>query len=527
MAQNSIIMLLIAFVMFVGVKILFGMTKKKPGPLPPGPKGWPLLGNIADFPKPGELEWEHWLKHKDTYGPISSVTVLGTTQVILHSAELASDLFEKRSSIYSSRPKLVFPKLCRLDEIFSVISYSRELRLTRKIAHEAVGTEKLSSRYIQLQEIEAHRLLFRVLRKPDLLLDHLKVEAAAIILKLVYGYTIDPHGPDPLVQCVETAMGHFNATFAVGAWLVDVMPALLYIPEWVPGTGWKQIAKRWRATVAAAVDTPLRFGQKRHASGNLESCLVSDFYSSRSEPVSAEVEACLRSAAATAYFGGSDTTVHTMSVFFYNMTVAPEIQRKAQEEIDQIIGNSRLPEYSDRDSLPYVSAIVTESFRWYPVVPMGAPHTTDADDVVNGYHIPKGTTLIPNVWWFTHDPAVYPNPSEFNPSRYLGPNPEPDPGQYVFGYGRRICSGRYLALSSTWLTIARALAVFNISKGVDDSGREIEQAIQFEPGLVSRVAPFKATIKPRSPQHEALICQVEELYPWEQSDAGELEDITT
>lgn len=207
------------------------------------------------------------------------------------------------------------------------------------------------------------------------------------------------------------------------------------------------------------------------------------------------------------------------------MTLAPEIQRKAQEEIDQVIGNSRLPKYSDKDSLPYISAIVKESFRWHTVVPMAAPHTTDADDIVNGYYIPKGTSLLPNVWWFTHDPAVYSNPSEFNPSRFLGPNPDPDPAQYVFGYGRRICPGRYLALSSTWVTIARALAVFDIGKGVDEYGHEIEQTIKHVPGLVTRVEPFKATFKPRSPQHEALIRQSEELYPWEQGDASKLEGI--
>ncbi|GAW20575.1 hypothetical protein ANO14919_100830 [Xylariales sp. No.14919] len=525
MVSHLIASLLLSTVLVVGVKLFLGLIKGKPGPLPPGPKGWPILGNIADFPKPGELEWEHWLKHKDAYGPISSVTVLGTTQVILHDPDIASELMEKRSSINSSRPRLEFSLLCGFEHMSGFIPYNNKLRLARKLMHMSIGTEKLTSRYLDIQEKETHRLLFRVLQKPDLLFDHIKVEAAAIILKIVYGYTVDPHKHDPLVQLADEAMSCFSAVFAVGAWLVDIIPSLQYVPEWIPGTGWKQIAKQWRATVTAAVETPLRFARKRHASGTLESSMASDFYGGRNTTISEELEEGFRTSATTAYFGGSDTTVNMLCIFFFNMTLAPEIQRKAQEEIDEIIGIGRLPKYSDKGNLPYVSAIVKESFRWHAVVPMITPHTSEADNYVNGYFIPKGTSLLANAWWFTHDPAVYPNPSGFDPSRFLGPNPNPDPAQFVFGYGRRICPGRYLALSSTWLTIARALAVFDIGKGVDESGDEIEQAIKFIPGLVTRVEPFKATFKPRSPQHEALIRQAEELYPWEQGDAAELEDL--
>lgn len=129
--------------------------------------------------------------------------------------------------------------------------------------------------------------------------------------------------------------------------------------------------------------------------------------------------------------------------------------------------------------------------------------------------------------WFTHDPAVYPNPSEFDPSRYLGPNPAPDPTSHVFGYGRRVCPGQHLADSSLWLAIAKSLAAFNIGRGLDENGREIDPITQFTPtpGLVSRIDSFKATIKPRSSQHEALIRQVEELHPWEGSDADEVRNI--
>ena len=77
-------------------------------PLPPGPKGIPILGNVNDLPKPGMLECHHWLKHKDLYGPISSITVLGQTFVIINDAQIALELLRDRSAIHSGRPYMVF-----------------------------------------------------------------------------------------------------------------------------------------------------------------------------------------------------------------------------------------------------------------------------------------------------------------------------------------------------------------------------------------------------------------------------------
>jgi cytochrome P450 len=80
------------------------------------------------------------------------------------------------------------------------------------------------------------------------------------------------------------------------------------------------------------------------------------------------------------------------------MTLFPEVQRKAQEEIDRVIGSGRLPVVADRPNLPYINAIVKEILRWHPVAPMGLPHMTTEDDICEGYLIPKGAYIMPNVW---------------------------------------------------------------------------------------------------------------------------------
>ena len=80
------------------------------------------------------------------------------------------------------------------------------------------------------------------------------------------------------------------------------------------------------------------------------------------------------------------------------MMVFPDIQRKAQEEIDRVIGQDRLPTFKDRNNLPYIEATVKEVLRWHPVAPMGLPHTSTEDDICEGYLIPKGAMLLPNIW---------------------------------------------------------------------------------------------------------------------------------
>jgi hypothetical protein len=124
--------------------------------------------------------------------------------------------------------------------------------------------------------------------------------------------------------------------------------------------------------------------------------------------------------------------------------------------------------------------------------------------------------------------VTYPDPDEFRPERHLSTPDhaaEPDPRNYIFGFGRRICPGRGVADNSLFITIAQALAVFNIEKPLDADGKVIEPTIQYEAGAISHPLPYKISIKPRSEHHEKLIKSVEEMYPFEESHVEELEHV--
>ncbi|KAL1850990.1 hypothetical protein Daus18300_012724 [Diaporthe australafricana] len=342
---------------------------------------------------------------------------------------------------------------------------------------------------------------------------------------MAYGYTIEPHKRDPLVEIADQALLQFSAATVPGAWLVDTIPLLRYLPTWAPGAEFQRTAIKWKATLAELAEKPMQFVRKQMKEQQFDTSYVSAIYEKADGKMSEEEEHVLKYSAASLYTGGADTSVSSMAAFFLAMTLYPEVQHKAREEIDRVVGDGRLPTVNDRASLPYIEAVLKETFRWHPIAPMGLPHCVTEDNVFQGYLIPKDAMILPNIWWFTHDPSVYHNPEAFDPSRFLGPNPPPGPMELVFGFGRRACPGKQLADSSVWLTVARSLAVFDISKGLDDAGNEIVPEVRFSPGILSHPDPFKAVVKPRSSRHEALIRQVEKTHPWENGSASELESL--
>lgn len=169
------------------------------------------------------------------------------------------------------------------------------------------------------------------------------------------------------------------------------------------------------------------------------------------------------------------------------MAVHPEIQKKAQKEIDQLLGGERLPTLSDRDDLPYISAVIKEIYRWHAPLPISVPKLLKEDDNYKGHFLPKGATIIENLWAVFHDPVVYPEPHIFNPERFLKngklDQSVKDPEDRVFGSSRRICPGRHFGGRTVFLRIATTLATFNIEPGMNDRG-EVESEIKFHEGIV-------------------------------------------
>jgi len=490
-------------------------------PLPPGPRRLPILGNIFDFPK--GFAATHWAKHKDVYGPLSSVQALGMTFVIINDVKIASDLLEKRSAKYSHRPFANFAgKLCGFESVPSMQPPGGKWRSARKRIQNYIGTRASVSKFHEMLEFEGRRLLLRLLESPNDFFDHFQTYAGAITLKLCFGYSISQKGLDPLVKLARDTDDVFVDSIS-GLWLVDVIPFLQYLPGWLPGMGFQKVARRYRAVVQEFMERPFKFVQAQLAKGVATKSFVATELENGSG--SMEVENAIKWTTAALYGGGTDSSVSVMTAFMLAMTLNPEVVRKAQAEIDAVVGLDRLPQASDRSRLPYVGALLKEVLRWQVPAPMSLPRATGEDDVYNGYFIPKGSVIFPNVWLMCRDPSFYRDPFEFKPERFLpgeGREPEPDPRHLVFGFGRRVCPGKEFADATLFAVFSMILAAFNISKAHDGFGKEIEPPVEFEPGVLNHPKKFKCSITPRSDNVVNLIKTVINESAYDLDDSGKL-----
>jgi cytochrome P450 len=164
------------------------------------------------------------------------------------------------------------------------------------------------------------------------------------------------------------------------------------------------------------------------------------------------------------------------------MITCPDVQHRAQAELDSVVGRGRLPTFADAPHLPYVQAVIKETLRWRPALPLGVPHATKEEDWYEGMFIPKGTVCISNVWHCNHDRAVFGEDADkYRPERHLDEHGELLPGVletkrqgYVtFGFGRRICVAKDLATDTLFINIARILWATNLERVRDDNGKEI------------------------------------------------------
>jgi len=211
------------------------------------------------------------------------------------------------------------------------------------------------------------------------------------------------------------------------------------------------------------------------------------------------------------------TTSTTLRTIILALVANPEVQKKAQAELDRVVGTERTPTLADFDNLPYVQAIINEVQRWRPAIPLGLPHVTMADETYKGFVIPKGSTFLMNIWGIYHDPEVYEDPEAFNPDRFMesefgtkaGPAREDDKDRrnnLVFGAGRRLCVGMHLGNNSVRINTMNLLWAFDFLKAKDALGKDVEPDVwDFKRGIVIAPNHFKCIIKPRSQHHADII----------------------
>ncbi|KAF8880394.1 cytochrome P450 [Infundibulicybe gibba] len=473
-------------------------------PFPPGPKPKPLVGNAFELPT--RAAWITYTKWAETYGSnILHAEVLGHHIFILSSLEDVTEIMERRASIYSSRPFLPILELMGLGCNAGILPHGDLWRRHRRIYQQCFKKDAVAL-YEPIQTRRVRQMLKGLLESPDNFRGHVQTVAADIIMDIVYGHNSAMN--TRLVLMAEEIAERVAKAILPGAFLVNIIHALRHIPPWFPGAKFHQVAARVKELSDQMQSTGYEFVRKNMKDGTGgPSLLGSLLEASDANGGSAEYEAILNGVASTSYAAGADTTVSSVMTFFYAMAINPDVQQKAQEEIDTVIGNERLPEPRDRPSLRYVEALFREVMRWRPVFPLGVPHTSTDDDIHKGFFVPKGSIIFANIWAMTHDENVYNDPDTFQPERHFDDQGRLSKNDKIlaFGFGRRICAGRHLANPTVWLVIANVLATLNIAKAKDTQGNDIEIAGDYTDGAISHPCPFPCSVTPRSRKSRELI----------------------
>lgn len=334
----------------------------------------------------------------------------------------------------------------------------------------------------------------------------------AISISMTYGLDISPEN-DPNFEIALLARQTIHDCLTTGSAIVDMVPVLKYLPTWFPGANFHRIAAKSRVYAAKSRDCIFDNAfQKWSSHSNLDPSFISLCLENLPNEESQEYMSVLKDVAGNVYLAASDTISAAVQTFVLAMTCYPDIQKRAQRELDGVVGRDRLPVHTDEPHLPYFCAVVKEALRWQSIVPTGVAHQCISADLYNGYYIPKHSSVLYNAWAMLNNESDYPEPRQFRPERFLTSdgrlrkdNGVRDPIDIVFGFGRRICPGAHIGYSALWLTAASLLTVFDFDKILNADGHPIELSCEYDSGAVSHPLPFECAIKPRSRETVRLI----------------------
>ncbi|KAF9068824.1 cytochrome P450 [Rhodocollybia butyracea] len=501
---NALSLLFFAFVFTIWAR----WRNSRQYSLPPGPRKLPIVGNLFDIPSKGYIWLEYAEMCKKYNSDIIHLSALRNSIIVLNSAQAVSDLLEKRSSLYSSRPPTVMlGELMGWGTTSVFRPYDDVWKAQRKIFIRAIPPT--DAKRFHSKQIAATHDLLRVLAHSDDIMKDLHTWAAVFIMDVTYG--IQGEEAKPFLKTAIETLDSMAIAGTPGAFLVDQIPILKYVPEWFPGADFKRKAREWNILRIKMTEDAYRVTKERTAAGTATSSLASVALKQMDLTKDiAQQEELIKAASVTAYGGGSDTTVAALGAFILAMLMNPHVQTEAQRELDKVLAPGDLPTFNDEPDLPYISAIVREVLRYQPVTPLAFPHLVTEDDIYSGYLIPKGSIIMPNVWSILHNEEDYPDSDRFNPSRYLDANGNIDPNVKdpigpAFGFGRRSCAGKHIALASLWIGVASILTCYRIEPEIDEHGNLMERKGEWYPGptLFNHPLPFKCRFIPRCSEDAA------------------------
>ncbi|KAJ3486701.1 hypothetical protein NLI96_g4059 [Meripilus lineatus] len=432
-------------------------------PLPPGPPSDPLIGHLRLMTKPhNDATFTEWHKR---YGDLIHLNVFGKNLLFINSAKVAIDLLDKRSIIYSDRPWFPVQEMIGWQDILGFLPYGEEF--SRKLFQDTLSRSGVRI-FEDLQLYQAQIFAKNLLRSPDRFLSHVKRFSSGIILEIAYGHRVESED-DSYLKLTENLNAVVAGLGTTGVSIVDILPILRHLPPWFPGARLHRHCHWAKSAIRDMEDIPFQAVRRKMAEGTagvsflsmaLEKLQREDNQTEaelrRAKVASFQLYAVVRrryavvsiNAALTHAQSTISQTISATENALFCLLLHPHVQKRAQAEIDKIIGQGRLPDFGEREALPYVNCVIHEA--WNPTTPLGGlAHRAMEDDIYDGKFIPKGTTIITNTRRMAKDDTLYKSPDMFYPERFL-PQPE--------GYGEPVFQGTFGFGQSVQEDISQKLA---------------------------------------------------------------------
>lgn len=525
MAITAILLVLAA----LAVLLLLVPVGRRAKSLPPGPPTRPFIGNLHQLPKTGaHYKFTEWAR---TYGGVFSLKLGPATAVVITDRRLVKQLLDKKGNIYSNRPQsYVAHDLITGGDHLLVMQYGAKWRLFRRLVQNHFNETRCAHEHVALVDAEATQMIHDVMVAPEDLMLHPKRFSNSIITSLVFGIRT-PSVRTPHMLQLYDVMEKWSAVMETGATPpVDIFGFLKWVPESLLGR-WKTRARDVNKLMVALYGGMVGRVIKRREAGHRTASFLDTVLDATAVPGGSGGDSLalneneLNFLAGVLMEGGSDTTASILLAFLQAMVKYPPVQQRAHAEIDALLGADattleRSPRWDDYARLPYVAQIVKETMRWRPVTPLGFPHATNADDVVDGYSIPKGTTVLLNVWGLHHEQTPSTgstteplSPFAFNPDRFAGRTAPASTyaasgdyaarDHYGYGAGRRLCPGIHLAERNLFVGVAKLLWAFTLSEKAGADPVDVDPETGYSEGFLHCAKPFACEVRVRGENEAA------------------------
>jgi cytochrome P450 len=370
-----------------------------------------------------------------------TLKIASNTWVFLNSSRVTNALLEKRSAIYSSRPKFPYTSDLLSGGCRMVMQpYGAQWRTVRKIMH-AILNIKNASTFAPFQDLESRQMLWEIMVKPEEWFFANQRFANSVVMSVVFGKRVLTRD-DPQLEGLFSTSLEFILAQQIGANWVDTMYFLTYLPKSLQW--WRKRGSAGHERVVKVYQNEMDDLKQRMAEGRCPPCFATKFLEDPETEKLDKKQSLF--ALGSLMEAGSDTSRMTISQVIAAAASDPRWVKEAQKQLDKVCGFAeRLPEFSDRANLPYMSAVIKEGFRWRPFAEIGVPHMLTKDDNFEGYRFPANTIFTWNSWTIALDEKENSEPLRFWPERWLDPSiqsfdssklDDPLSGQWSFGAGK-------------------------------------------------------------------------------------------